>query len=141
MVCVVGLSLLGGMFLRGRRELDRKVYAHPHLALAYLARAESRFRSFDRDGDGVHDFASSLEQLERAGVITPRLASGELAGYRYRILRADDRSWAAVAEPIAVTSSSAFYYVDESHVVRARLGAPADAGAEVYWSPDDEWSR
>jgi competence protein ComGC len=110
-------------------------YSHPHKVLLSLAEVQVRFFRGDSDQDGRRDFATSLEELSLAGMITDELATGEVEGYRYRIVPPPPIGWGMTAEPVEVTSSSIFYYIDHTQVIRARLGRTADATSRVYYDP------
>lgn len=142
LVCVVGLVAMGSMLARGQNAMIQGVYRFPVKTLEALSKAQTRFHRKDLDGDGRHDYATSLRQLGDAGTITAKLAAGELGDYRYRILNADERTYAITATPAQVTSQSLFYFLDESRQVRATLGEPATRASKVYWSPYDQgWGR
>lgn len=126
---------LGGLLQMGSRSIDRSIYRQPYLTLEALAKAETRFRQRDLDGDGKKQFAASLTEMGDAGCITQKLAGGEVGGYRYEVIQADANTWSMRASPVAITSQTLFYFVDQSHTVRARVGAPADATSEVFWDP------
>ncbi len=62
--------------------------------------------------------------------------------YRYKVLRASAGDYAIVATPAQVTTQSVFYYVDQTRVIRAKPGAPADGKSDVFWSPlNAGWGR
>ena len=136
LLCLVGLVAISTLLARGRLALDEKVYRYPHKTLHHLYTAERRFRR------QANRYARSLEELGEAGLITQKLSEGNLGDYRYRVISADEKGWGMGASPAAVTSTSLFYFMDHTGIVRARTGAPADASCEIYWSPGrDGWGR
>jgi hypothetical protein len=131
LLCLVGLVAMSSLLARGQQALDEKVYRYPHKTLYHLSKAERRFR---RTAGGGR-FAKSLDELGSAGMITKRLASGQLGEYNYAVIRADTDTWAIEASPAAVTTSSLFFYVDNTGFVRSNRGAKASEASDVYWSP------
>lgn len=131
LVCVVGLVAMSSLLARGQQALDEKVYRFPHKTLYHLSKAERRFH---RTLEG-HRYAKSLDELGKAGMITKRLASGNLGDYKYAVIRADKESWAIEATPATVTTSSVHYYVDNTGFVRSNVGSRALPTSDVYWSP------
>ena len=78
---------------------------------------------------------TSLEQLAELGLITDELGAGDVKGYRYRIERADERTWAGSATPAEVTTGAIFYWIDQSQLIRAELGRPASKDSRIYYDP------
>lgn len=135
MMCIVGLVAMGSMLVRGQDAMNKNVYRFPIKTLEAISKAQARFHRNDLDGDGRHDYATSLGQLGDAGTITAKLAAGELGDYRYEVLHAGEKAYAITATPAVVTSQSLFYFLDESWKVRGEVGKPATAESRVYWSP------
>jgi hypothetical protein len=116
----------------GQNRIEEGVYRDPVLTLRAIGEAQNRFRLALGETGQPRRYAASLAELEEGGCITRRLASGAVGGYHYRVL---ERSvgWAAAATPAAV--GSLHYFIDQSHVVRARRGDPATAESSVFWHP------
>jgi hypothetical protein len=131
LVSLVGLVAMSTLLARGQQALDEKVYRYPHKTLHHLSKAERRY--FKRNN--TMRYAATLEDLGDASVITKRLASGSLGDYQYAVVHADAERWAIEATPAAITSTSLFYYVDQSGLVRANAGSKATPESDVYWSP------
>lgn len=135
-MALAGLSL--NLMLRaGRRKLNTAFYPYPHLVLGALCQAQERFRLRDLDEDGKRDYATSLAELEAAGIITNELATSTVRGYRYELGPAPDGGWQVTATPdVAVaTSQTLSYWANSSQVVRAAAGGPAGPDSVVYWHP------
>lgn len=116
-------------------KYKHSTYRYPYKTLLRLAEVQARYARLDIDGNGKGDFAGSLELLAQHGLITDELAAGEAKGYRYRIEFADERSWAGSATPAEVSTSAVFYWIDDSHLIRAELGRPASEASPVYYDP------
>ncbi len=132
LTAVLAIVAMAGFLRVGQRRLDERVYKDPVLTLKALAEAENRFR-LGRDEE--RRFARSLAELEEAGCITRRLASGDVGGYRYEVVAGEARRWAIAATPAQVTSQALHYYMDHSQLIRARRGGPAGPDDEVFWHP------
>lgn len=139
-LCVVALGSLRAL---GRHALDTKLYPWPYKTLRALAEAEERFRLNDLDADGQLDYAASLAELEQAGQITRTLSEGVVHGYRYEV-RPLPGGYEITATPDAaqVGSGALHYRVDRTQCVRAEVGAPATAEAQIFWHPvyGDQWT-
>lgn len=129
LLCVVALA---GFLHVGRKELDAKHYSEPWRVLKELVRVQDKFRLRDVDKDGELDYAASLEELERANMITRAMAEEVVRGYRYR-LQGHGQTWEASATPASVTSLH--YFADQTGVIRAARGQPAGPDSQVYWHP------
>jgi len=116
-------------------KYKQTTYRYPYKTLLRIAEVQARFARLDIDEDGKHDFAGSLAQLAEHGLITDELGAGVVRGYRYRIERADERSWAGSATPAEVTTGAIFYWIDQSQLVRAELGRPAGHESRIYYDP------
>ncbi|MGE0713313.1 MAG: hypothetical protein AB7N76_35625 [Planctomycetota bacterium] len=116
-------------------KYKKTVYRYPHRTLLRIAEVQVRFKRNDLDGNGREDYASSLDALAKADLITDELAHGVLEGYRYRIERADERTYKATAEPAEVTSQAIFYSVDQMQMIRAQRGRPTDDQSVVFYDP------
>ncbi len=98
-----------------------------------IAERQEQYRENDSDGDGVFDYAESLEALAVPG-LTPTERPGvyRAQGYRFRILFGDVLSWSAEAVPIEPgKDGERFFFVDERGRVRAMRGRPADAASPI----------
>ncbi|MCO5165887.1 MAG: hypothetical protein M9894_05910 [Planctomycetes bacterium] len=142
LIVVLCLAALGSLATLGRRTLDARLYPWPDRTLRALAEAQERYRLGDLDRNGVHDYAASLSDLERAGQITRTLAEGVVHGYRYAVAL-DGEGYVITATPDeAVVGSGALHYaIDQFHVVRAAAGVAPGPDAEVFWHPvyHDVW--
>jgi hypothetical protein len=97
-------------------------------ALRTLTTAQALFREGDKDNDSVLDYASSLEEIQRAGLIDRVLASGLKQGYRFRIIQGNQFTWSAEAYPDQPgVSGDRSFFVDESGVIRFSTAGPATA--------------
>lgn len=137
----VGICVAMGALFAAQGLVDRKievrVYNKPHRTLELLGKAQIRFLRYDRDEDGVKDFAASLQELTEGRCITAELGSGEVGGYRYAVVAPAGPGWAFKAEPAAVTTSALFYYMDQTFQVRAERGRPATPTSLVFYDPHD----
>ncbi|MCW8139430.1 MAG: hypothetical protein KIT58_11080 [Planctomycetota bacterium] len=144
LLIVVGcLVALGSLATLGRRTLDARLYPWPDRTLRALGEAQERFRTQDLDGNGRHDYAATLHDLERAGQITRTLAEGVVHGYRYAVALDGDGYVITATPDVAVVGTGALHYaIDRFHVVRAAVGAPPGPDAEVFWHPvyHDVWT-
>ncbi len=116
-------------------KYKRTTYKYPYKTLLRLAEVQARFSRLDVDQNGRHDYAGSLELLAEHGLITDELNAGVVQGYRYRIEHADERTWAGSASPAEVTTSSIFYWIDQSQLIRAEFGRPATKESRIYYDP------
>jgi len=133
---VVAIVAMSALLQVGTKRIDEKVYAFPWKTLKALSEAENRYRRHDLDKDGKHYYAKSLDELHAAGCITKKLAVGAIKDYSYAVIYADtDKEYALTATPSEVTTESLFYFVDQTHVIRANEGAPADARSKIFWHP------
>lgn len=122
-------------FVDRKREVS--LYAHPHKTLQLLGGAQVRFLRQDRDGDGVKDYAASLQELEAAGCITPALGAGEVGKYRYE-LQLLSGGYAFTASPVApIGTETLYYYMDHTFLVRAEAGSPAGPTSLVFHDPHE----
>lgn len=100
-------------------------------ALRTLTTAQALCREGDKDRNGTFDYAVSLENLGRVGLIDKVLATGTKHGYRFMILEASAKTWSATTTPLeAGKSGDRSFFVDETGVIRFRRspnGEPATA--------------
>lgn len=117
---------------------QKKTYKEPYKVLLRLSEVQTRFFRGDHDEDGVRDYATSLDELGEAALITDRLRSGTVADYTYAVTRADTRGFEIQATPIGeITSASIHYYVDETQLIRAARGEPATRTSTIYYDALD----
>tara|TARA_R110002072_G_scaffold132928_1_gene273277 strand:- start:313 stop:843 length:531 start_codon:yes stop_codon:yes gene_type:complete len=138
----VGICVAMGALFAAQGLVDRKIevriYKKPHRTLEFLGKAQIRFFRFDRDEDGVKDFAASLKELNEGRCITEELASGEVGDYRYSVVEPTvPHGWAFRAEPAQVTTAALFYFMDQTFQVRAERGQPATPTSLVFYDPHD----
>lgn len=132
-IFIAGVAVIASGFLaRASKAVNENFYADPPRVLQRLSEIESRYQLSEGR------YAASLDELAKKDLITGRLASGEVNGYRYVIVRADARTFAITAEPDAAKIASTTYYlVDETHTVRAQNGGPATDRSPAIWDPRD----
>jgi len=98
-------------------------------SLRTLSTAQAIYREGDKDRNGTLDYAASLGDLARVGLIDPAFGSGTKRGYRFEILEAGEKTWSATAVPLVPgKDGDRTFFVDESGVIRFRLsptGEPA----------------
>jgi type IV pilus assembly protein PilA len=94
-------------------------------ALRTLVTAQALFREGDKDGDGVLDYAASLDELAAAGLIDNVLGSGMKQGYTFTIGGAAVFNWSGTADPVTPgKSGDRYFFVDESGVIRFNHPCP-----------------
>ena len=94
------------------------------VTLEHLAVVQMHFRQTDEDGDDILNFASSLEALHKAGLISGEVASGKLHGYIFSLTRSEDE-WKASATPEGAESGSRSFIICTDGVVRFSLSGEA----------------
>jgi hypothetical protein len=95
-----------------------------------IVRAQQDYHDQDLDGNGISEYAESLGDLSLAGV---KQAKNLIAieGYLFRIKFANLFHWAAEGAPEKPgETGDRWFYVDDSGIVRAKKGGPADARSE-----------
>lgn len=113
---------------RVQQERPSKRQAYAAGALRTLITSEELFREGDKEGDGNLDYASSLQELARVGLIDPELGSGTAHGYRFE-LRGNDAVWAATANPLGQPGDKAFFVNQEGivyYTTRGPITLPED---------------
>ncbi len=122
-VLVLGLVLvLGSAPARAADDLTASERAAVD-TLQKIWAAQATYREGDRDGNGKHDYAPSLEALASAKVIDAELAAGVKAGYRLRIAAASESAFAAVAVPEKPGAAAGrSFSVDDAGLFRAAPG-------------------
>jgi hypothetical protein len=144
-VVFVGIVLIVAMFLAGKKRIHT-IWRDPDRALRYLAERETRWFYVEQKGS-----YASLEELVKAGGISDEFVEGPIEGYRFRIVHADKKGFAATADPEGPAPSPEpggparpanekrpHYYVDESHTIRFEQEKPAGPESPVFWSPRDD---
>lgn len=138
LMVVTSLVAMTSFLVTGREQIDKKLHRYPWKVLRELVRLQERFRRLDLDQDGVHDYATALSELEQAHLLPRVIAEEEVHGYRYAITRASADGWGAAATPARVDSSTLFYEIDHTGVVRAAKDGPPGPDAAIYWHPQYE---
>lgn len=101
--------------------------------LKKIIQAQNIYREEDRDGNGILDYAETISALAAAGLSFPGKVTDEVKqeGYRFRVLTADPLHWAAEARPEKPgETGDRFFFVNETGIIRAQKGAPANAKSE-----------
>jgi len=145
LVWIILASLLGGCLVVGAIIAVVAAIAIPNLidarkgsneaasigALRTLTTAQALYREGDKDKNGTLDYAASLEDLRRVGLIDGILGGGMKQGYRFEIVEGTEERWSATAVPLQPgKSGERSFFVDESGIIRSRAapdGAPATA--------------
>lgn len=113
---MIGLALVGlatALALPKLQEHQRRRNAASAMeALKEITNAQTLYREGDRDGNGILDYAPDLESLVKAGDLSPELADGEHAGYRFSIRHhtQDQFLWSANADPLALGVTGDAYF-------------------------------
>lgn len=101
-------------------------------ALRTLTTAQALYREGDKDKNGTLDYAASLEDLRRVGLIDGVLGGGTKQGYRFEIVEGTEERWSATAVPLQPgKSGDRSFFADESGIIRSRA-APDGAPATVH---------
>ncbi|RME76440.1 MAG: hypothetical protein D6776_01240 [Planctomycetota bacterium] len=102
-------------------------------ALVAIARAQERYRESDTDGNGVFDYAESLDALALEGFeADDKPGYVRRHGYRFRLLHGDVLSWSAEALPLEPGKTGRrFFFIDERGQVRENTGGPAGASSPL----------
>jgi RNA polymerase sigma-70 factor (ECF subfamily) len=119
---------------RAREEIIERIKGRCEAAaigaLRTLTTAQALFREGDKDQDNVLDYAPSLLDLERCGLIDVALGSGRKQGFDFRIEGASDFTWSATADPsVPGVTADRHFFVDESGVIRFSTTGPAGASS------------
>jgi hypothetical protein len=85
--------------------------------LRALSSVQAQFREGDRDSDRILDYATSLAELEKAGLIDDDLADGLHRGYRFG-LSGSTFDWLATATPVSERSGIRNFMICTDGVVR-----------------------
>lgn len=138
LMVVTALVAMSSFLVAGRTEIDKKIHRYPWKVLGAMVKLQERFRRDDLDGDGVHDYASALSELEEANLLQRTIVEEEVHGYRYAIATATPTGWTATATPARVDSSTLYYAIDHTGIVRAAKDGLPGPDAKVYWHPQYE---
>lgn len=96
-------------------------------ALKTISTAQTLHREGDKDGDGVFDYAASLQELGQSNLIDAALASGTKRGFVFETHNGPqvEFEWFATADPIEPgVTGQRFYYVDHTGVLYYSLEGP-----------------
>ncbi len=123
---IVGLALLeivGGLLIPNLIEARKSGNELAAIGDArMISDAQARFRADDADGDGIDDYAASLEELAAVGLVDALLGSGQKQGYLFSMVRNSGGigfEWNATAEPVSHgKSGDRSFHVDETGVIR-----------------------
>ena len=96
-------------------------------ALAELARAQQKFYDEDLDRNGVQDYASSLAELETAGLIDERLAIGAPHGYVLNVFTNPGITFID-AVPLSPDSGRRCFWIRQDQTVGSGRNLPPRAG-------------
>ena len=123
---LVLLAGLGSAFLfaaatRVRQEIRREIAWENEKAvyrtLRSLHSAQQTFREGDRDGDMTLDYATTLAELGKAGLIGQELASGTCRGYQFS-LSGSTFDWQCSATPMSPRHGRRNFVIPTDGVVR-----------------------
>ena len=89
-----------------------------------ISSVQTQFREGDRDGDGIADYARSLEELSHAGLIDNVLGGGTKSGYRFG-LRGGVDAWQASATPASTSTGTRNFLICTDGIVRFSGNGPA----------------
>ena len=92
-------------------------------ALRSLATVQIEFRKGDKDGDGTLDYAVTLRELEKTGLIDQALGSGSVGGYRFSLSGATF-DWQGSATPLSPRQGRRNFTICTDGVVHFRINAP-----------------
>jgi hypothetical protein len=97
-----------------------------------LQSAQELYRMNDPDKNGKNDYAPSLAELAKHGLIDAQLGSGQVGDYKFEVhLGADPLAeWWGTAQPIDGSPHMLYFYVDEN-AIRAERGQPANAKSGI----------
>lgn len=93
-------------------------------ALRDLASVQAQFREGDRENDNLLDYATTLAELGKAGLIDNDLADGEYRGYKFG-LSGSTFDWLATATPISERTGVRNFMICTDGVVRLSRSGPA----------------
>jgi len=114
-VVIAVVGILSGIavpsFLRLRSDINERA---AQATIAAIHAMQLLFFIADEDGDGVADYASSLDELLAAGHLAGGLESGELDGYRFTVTSRDPlNGYTLRAEPVEPCLTGDTVFVDE----------------------------
>ncbi|MCZ6691655.1 MAG: hypothetical protein O7H41_18880 [Planctomycetota bacterium] len=127
---VVGLfgAIVAPLIVENRRSAEQDAIIG---ALRRISKAQVDFHGNDLDSDEFHDYASSLAELRRVGLIGDTLSSGPKSGYVFS-LSGGTHEWQCSATPIQGSDSILNFIVCADGVVRfAATGQIANCESHV----------
>jgi hypothetical protein len=129
---LLALFIGGGLFLAMPRHHHDTRQPAAIGALRTISTAQTIFREGDKDGDGVLDFATTLEALAAPGVdlIDGVLASGRKQGYLFTMnevpVDATGFEWNCRASPEKIIYGyERYFFIDHSGLIRYNETGPA----------------
>ena len=97
-------------------------------ALRTIVTVQAMFREGDREGDRMLDYATSISELEEAGLIDDVLGSGVKSGYAFS-LSGGTYEWRCAATPVTSSTGDRNFIVCTDGVVRFASDAEADCSS------------
>jgi len=100
--------------------------------LRTVCTSQTMFREYDKDRDGISNFATDVAQLRAAGLVDPNVGTGTKNGYAFVMQPVLDSEfqWVMTAVPVAPgNSGDRYFYVDETGVIRFQFLAPATSSS------------
>ena len=82
-IAIIG-ALMGMLLPAVQNQRTSRNAAEATLTLTEIRKAQALFHSEDRDGDGVLEYATSLQELVDAGLLDPGLKDGLRQGYVFQ---------------------------------------------------------
>jgi type II secretory pathway pseudopilin PulG len=127
--CGILATLLMPALMKARQRAEE---AKALQLLHELQSAQELYRMNDPDKNGKNDYAPSLAELAKHGLIDAQLGSGEAADYKFVVhLGADPMAeWWGTAQPTDGSPYMLYFYVDEN-AIRAERGQPANSKSPV----------
>jgi type II secretory pathway pseudopilin PulG len=114
------------------RARDKAQEAKALRLLHELQSAQELYRKNDPDKNGKNDYAPSLAELAKHGLIDSELGSGRVGDYEFVVhLGADPLAdWWGTAQPADGSARMLYFYVDET-AIHAERGQPANSKSPV----------
>jgi hypothetical protein len=118
-----------------RRAPDNRTLVTAFLRSVALAQEE--FRTRDLDGDSARDYASSLDELCKAGLPPDTVKNGKAWGYEFRFAASkDNKTWSLSAVHKKTSEEKDdkenSFYIDQTGVLRVEKGKPAGPASDEY---------
>jgi len=111
---------------RAMRRQAQRAQAEVVTALRTLLVYQSMYKMGKEKGR----YAKSVDELIKSGIALK--SAFALKTHRIRIISADDKTWAAVAEPLPNSPIKRHYYIDHTGVIRYSDTGPADSKSPVF---------